>query len=222
MIDNLKRFREPLAWLAIALTLLGMGLTVWRLVAVWSTGTVAEAFQDVSGNWLNTPLMLVVVVIVLSCSLVTPAVGRAMLLARIAAGVLAAGVLLTLASVLMGMWASAAVAVALDFLGGLMDVAIKTILAATLWIFLRGVKAGRIETAPTTAPMPSIEKDAGAPAGLDTSKADSAQASTTWARDAAVGTVWWTAADAAAGEPGKDRMPEATDPVDPERPSTDA
>lgn len=32
MIENLKRTREPLAWILMGLILLGMGLTVGRLV----------------------------------------------------------------------------------------------------------------------------------------------------------------------------------------------
>jgi hypothetical protein len=215
MIENLKRFREPLAWLAIALTLLGIGLTAWRLVTDLRQGTVTESFQDVGGSWLNTPLTLVVVVIVLSCSLVTPALRRALVLTRVAAGVLGAGVLLTVASVLMGMWASAGVTVVLDLLGGLLDAAFKALVAATLWIFLRGVKAGRIETAPTTVPMPELNSEV-----PDQAPADAEPHTTTWSRDTAAGSVWWTAADAAAGEPGKDRMPEVADPVDAERPPT--
>lgn len=216
MIENLKRFREPLAWLAIALALLEIGLTAWRLVTNLGQGPVTEAFQDVGGSWLNTPLTLVVVVIVLSCSLVTPALRRALVLTRVAAGVLGAGVVLTFASVLMGMWASAGVGVVLDLLGGLLDAAFKALVAATLWIFLRGVRAGRIETAPTTAPMPQLNTE---PAGA--AAADPEPHATTWARDEAAGSVWWTANDAAAGAPGKDRMPEVADPAPSERPQTD-
>ncbi|MCE1174352.1 MAG: hypothetical protein LWW77_07055 [Propionibacteriales bacterium] len=215
MIENLKRFREPLAWLAIALTLLGIGLTAWRLVTGLREGTVTEAFQDVGGGWLNAPLTLVVVVIVLSCSLVTPALRRALVLTRIAAAVLGAGVLLTLASVLMGMWASFGATVLLDLLGGLLDAAFKALLAATLWIFLRGVKAGRIETAPRTVPMPQLPVET-----VEPGEATAEPQSTTWTRDAAAGSVWWTADAAAAGEPGKDRMPEVAEPAEAERPRT--
>lgn len=215
MIENLKRTREPLAWFLIALTLFWIGLTAWRLVTDLAQSTITEAFQDVGGSWLNTPLTLVVVVVVLSCSLVTPALRRALVITRIAAGVLAAGVLLTLASVLMGMWASAGVTVLLDLLGGLLDALFKALLAATLWIFLRGVKAGRIETAPTSVPMPQLVTESG-----ESTQPEAESPATTWTRDTAAGSVWWTAADAAAGEPGKDRMPEVAEPVDAERPQT--
>jgi hypothetical protein len=204
MIENLKRLREPLAWLVIALTLAGIGLTAWRLVTALGENSVTSAFQEAGGGWLNTPLTIVVVVIVLSCALATPALRRGMLLIRVAAGVLGAGVLLTVVSVLLGMWASAGVGVVLDMLGGLLDAAFKALLAGTLWVFLRGVKAGRIETAPTT--VAAVEVDP-VPEALAEQSIESS--STTEVRDAAAGSVWWTADDAAAGRPGKDRMPDS-------------
>jgi hypothetical protein len=200
MIENLKRIREPLAWIAIVLTVAGMGLAVWRLVTDFGEMSVFAAFQEVGSSWLNISFALLVVVIVMSCSLVAPATPRARLLTRIAAVVLSLGVALTLVSALMGMWASAVgLAVILDVFGGLLDVAFKALTAAALWVFLRGVKAGRIETASRVVPLPTQ-----AAAGTD---AESSTA-TTWSRDQAVGTVWRTAADAAAGAPGRDTMGE--------------
>jgi hypothetical protein len=200
MIENLKRIREPLAWTAIALTLLGMGLTVWRLVAAFGEMSVFAAFQEVGSGWLNFSFALLVVVTVMSCSLVTPATPRALLITRVAAILLSVGVMLTLVSALMGMWASAfGIAVVLDFLGGLLEVGFKALAAAALWVFMRGVSAGRIETAPKSSAVP-VASVAEQPAA------------TTWARDEAAGTVWWTAADAAAGAPGRDKMPEGEEP----------
>lgn len=201
MIENLKRIREPLAWTAIALTLLGMGLTGWRLVTDFGQMSVTEAFQEVGSSWLNISIALLVLVVVMSCSLVAPASPRALPITRVAAVVLSLGVVATLVSSLMGMWASAAgVGVVLDVLGGLLDVAFKALTAAALWVFLRGVKAGRIETAPKSADS-AVEKDAAAPTP------------TTWAREEASGTVWWTAAEAASGAPGRDKMPDGEEPT---------
>lgn len=204
MIENLKRIREPLAWTAIALTILNMGLTGWRLATALGHMSLIESLQEVGSSWLNISLALLVVVLVLSCSLVVPATRRAMAVARVALIVLSLGVLATLVSVLMGMWASAGATVVLDFLGGLLDVAFKALTAGTVWVFLRGVKAGRIETASATSPQPA-EGD-----GTSTTGADQAAetTTTTWSRDEAAGAVWWTAADAAAGEPGRDKMPD--------------
>jgi hypothetical protein len=201
MIENLKRIREPLAWTAIALTLLGMGLTGWRLATDFGKMSVPEAFQQDGSSWLNISIALLVVVVVMSCSLVAPASPRALPIAWVAAVVLSLGVVATLVSSLMGMWASAAgIGVVLDVLGGLLDVAFKALTAAALWVFLRGVKAGRIETAPKSADSAVDQEEVG-------------PRPTTWAREEASGTVWWTAAEAASGAPGRDKMPDGEEPT---------
>lgn len=212
MIENLKRVRELLSWVAIGLTVLGMGLTVWRLVTALNEMSVFQAFQEVGSGWLNFSIALLLVVLVLSCSLVAPATPRALLLAKLAAVVLSLGVLLTLVSVLMGMWASAAgIGVVLDVLGGLLDVGFKAITAGAIWVFLRGVKAGRIGTASPTAARPSPTP--AAPHSEQPSVEPVEPVATTWSRDQAAGAVWWTAADAAAGAPARDKMPESEEPT---------
>lgn len=194
MIDNLKRIREPLAWVALALVVANMALNAWRLATALTEASVAEAAQHVGGDWLNTTVALLVVVLVLSCSLVAPATRHALLLARVAVVVLSVGVALTLLSVLFGMWASAlGIGVVLDILGGLLDVVVKALVAGTVWVFLRGVKAGRIETALPQEPTTDGEGGSQVPAA---------------ANEPATGSVWWTAADAAAGAPAHERMPE--------------
>lgn len=195
MIENLKRTREPLAWILMGLILLGMGLTAGRLVTALDEMPVLAAFQEVGGLWMNFAIALALVIVVMTCSVVTPATPRAGLITRVAAVLLSLGVVLTLVSALLGMWASAlGIGVVLDVLGGLLDVAFKALLAGSLWVFLRGVKAGRIETAPQSAPTPPVISDA---------------ASAEDSSDSAAGTVWWTAADAASGAPGRDRMPDS-------------
>lgn len=194
MIENLKRSRETLSWILMGLVLLSMGLTGWRLGMALDEMPAVAAFQEVGGQWMNFAIGFVLVLVVMSCSWATPATPRANLITWAAAVLLTLGVVLTLASALMGMWASAAgIGVVLDVLGGLLDVVLKALLAGSLWIFLRGVKAGRIETAPSSAPTPPVV-------------AELAEEPT----ESATGTVWWTAADAASGAPGHDRMPQAT------------
>lgn len=200
MIENLKRLREPLTWVVLALVVAGMGLNVWRLVSALGAMPIPEAAQLVGGDWLNITVALLLAVLVLSCWLASPATPHAALLTKVAAIVLSVGVVLTALSVVFGMWASAlGVGVVLDVLGGLLDVVFKGLVAGTLWVFLHGVRAGRIETAPT-----QVEQ-------ADTAGPVDGQPST-WSSDAAAGTVWWTAADAAAGAPGHDRMPETEEP----------
>ena len=155
MIENLKRSRETLSWILMGLVLVGMGLTGWRFAMALGEMPAVAAFQEVGGQWMNFAISFVLVLVVMSCSWAAPATRHADLITRLAAVVLSLGVVLTLVSALMGMWASAAgIGVVLDVLGGLLDVALKALLAGSLWIFLRGVKAGRIETAPQSEPAP--------------------------------------------------------------------
>lgn len=195
MIENLKRIREPLAWVALALVVANMALNGWRLASALTDASLPEAAQHVGVDWLNTTVALLVVVLVLSCSLLTPATRHALLVARVTVVVLGVGVALTLLSVLFGMWASAlGIGVVLDVLGGLLDVVVKALVAGTVWVFLRGVKAGRIETALAPDSTEAETMTASADAGAD---------------EPVSGSVWWTAADAAAGAPAHDRMPAA-------------
>ncbi|HAM45563.1 MAG TPA: hypothetical protein DCM67_11170 [Propionibacteriaceae bacterium] len=198
MIENLKRTREPLAWILMGLILLGMGLTAGRLVTALEEMPVLAAFQEVGGLWLNFAIALALVIVVMTCSVVNPATPHAGLIAKVAAVLLSLGVVLTLVSAVLGMWASAlGIGVVLDVLGGLLDVAFKALLAGSLWVFLRGVKAGRIETAPQSAATPPVISEAPDPENSS---------------ESAAGTVWWTAADAASGAPGHDRMPDSEAP----------
>lgn len=198
MIENLKRSRETLSWILMGLVLVGMALTGWRLAMALGEMSAVAAFQEVGGQWMNFAIGFVLVLVVMSCSWAAPATRHADLITRLAAVLLTLGVLLTLVSVLMGMWASAAgIGVVLDVLGGLLDVVLKALLAGSLWVFLRGVKAGRIETAPQSEPAPP----------------QAAEPSADGVADPAAATVWWTAADAASGAPGHDRMP-PSEPVE--------
>jgi hypothetical protein len=192
MIENLKRSRETLSWILMGLVLVSMALTGWRFAMALGEMAPVAAFQEVGGQWMNFAISFVLVLVVMSCSWAAPATRHAHLITRLAAVLLTLGVLLTLISALMGMWASAAgIGVVLDVLGGLLDVALKAVLAGSLWVFLRGVKAGRIETAPPSQPAPT----------------EAPEPSADGAADPAAATVWWTAADAATGAPGHDRMP---------------
>ena len=195
MIENLKRIREPLAWVALALVVANMALNGWRLASALTDASLPEAAQHVGVDWLNTTVALLVVVLVLSCSLLTPATRHALLVARVTVVVLGVGVALTLLSVLFGMWASAlGIGVVLDVLGGLLDVVVKALVAGTVWVCRRGVKAGRIEAARAPDSTEAETMTGSADAGAD---------------EPVSGSVWWTAADAAAGAPAHDRMPAA-------------
>ena len=192
MVENLKRTREPVAWALIVLVLAGMGLTGWRLVTGLAEpdATIFTVFSDAALTWLNMSIAIPLVIVVMLCSLITPVSRRARVIAWVAAIVLTIGVVLTLVSNLLGMWASAySVGVVLDVLGGLFDLAFKALAAGSVWVLIRGVRGGQIET-PVDAP--------------------------TWSRSTASGTAWRTAAEAAAGAPGRPRIDEEPKPEQPQ------
>jgi hypothetical protein len=205
MIENLKRIREPLAWALIVLVVASMGLTGWRLVTGLDEpdATIFTVFSDAALSWLNMSIAIPLVIVVMLCVLITPMTRRARVVAWVAAIVLSVGVVLTLVSNLLGMWASAySVGVVLDVLGGLFDLAFKALAAGSLWVLIRGVRAGQIET-----PAPVVTGGVLDPeVTLEGGPAQPEQRSTTWSRTEASGTVWRTAAEAASGTPGRPRI----------------
>jgi hypothetical protein len=209
MIDNLRRIREPLAWALIVLVVLTMGLNGWKVFTSLSTpgeDTVFSTFADAGLSWLNMSIAIPLVIVVLLCSLLPPATPRASLVTWVAAIVLSVGVVLTLVSSLLGIWASAySAGVVLDVLGGLFDLAFKALAAGSLWVLIRGVRDGQIET-PAAAVSGDV-LDPGLPAAVEPGP----QAST-WTRSSASGSAWRTAADAAAGTPGLPRIEEEPQP----------
>lgn len=206
MIENLKRTREPLAWALIVLVLAGMVLTGWRLVTGLAEpdATIFTVFADAALSWLNMSIAIPLVILVMLCILITPMTRFARLVAWVAAIVLSIGVVLTLVSNLLGMWASAySVGVVLDVLGGLFDLAFKALAAGSLWVLIRGVRGGQIET-----PEPVVTGGVLDPAPAEQQPAEPEQKPTTWSRTSASGTAWRTAAEAASGTPGRPRIDE--------------
>lgn len=210
MIENLKRIREPLAWALIVLVIAGMALTGWRLVTGLDEpdATIFTVFSDAALSWLNMSIAIPLVIVVMLCVLITPMTRLARVVAWVAAIVLSVGVVLTLISNLLGMWASAySVGVVLDVLGGLFDLAFKALTAGALWVLIRGVRAGQIET-------PASETTGGVlePAAPVATEAEPEKRSSSWSRTEASGTAWRTAAEAAAGTPGRPRIDEEQQP----------
>ena len=108
-----------------------------------------------------------------------------------AATVMTIGTVLTVLGALLGLPASSgALAVVLEVLGGLLDVVLKIVGAVTLWLIHRGMSAGRIQVAPAV-----VAEEA--PAIAEAS--EPAPPAPTWAPDAASGSVWTSASDAASG-----------------------
>lgn len=201
MIENLKRIREPLTWAVLAIVAANLVLGVVQVVLhMRQNPDIFAAFAEAGGSLLNVSLLIALVALVCTCFFITPATPHALLVTMVAAVVTTIGVLLTLISTVLGLVASVnTVSAVLEIIGGLLDLALKALAAGVLWVLIRGVHAGRIDTAAAAAPRNTEPlPPASTPA-------------TTWQRDEAAGAVWRTAEDAATGAPGATRMPEAGD-----------
>lgn len=200
MIENLKRIREPLTWAVIVLVAANLVLGIVELVRqVQQEVPLFEAFQALGGSLMSMSLVIAVIALVSTCFFIAPATRHARLVTLVAALVLSVGVVLTLISYLLGaIAADDPFGRVVEIVGSLIDLLLKAVGAGALWVLLRGVTAGRIDTAPRAEPVAEVEEAAAEPSA----------ARTTWQRDEAAGAMWQTADDAAAGVPGAVRMPE--------------
>ena len=191
MVENLLRLREPVAWIVVGVTAVSIVLAVVRFVLALGSGApFSAAAQDVSLEAMSLTLVLAVVALVIASVFHAPVAGARRLVPA-AATVVTIGTLLTVLGALLGLPASSgALAVVLEVLGGLLDVVLKVVGAVTLWLIHRGMSAGRIHVAPAVV----VEE---APATAEAS--ESAPPAPTWAPDAASGSVWTSASDAASG-----------------------
>lgn len=206
MIDNLKRVREPLTWAVIAVVAANIVLGIVHLVVqLQQSEPVYAAFQEIGSSLMNLTLVVAVVALVCTCFFIAPATPHALLVTRVAAGVLSVGVVLTLVCSALGVAASAnPVGVAFEIIGTLLDLILKALAAGVLWVLMRGVHAGRIDTAaPAALPAP-VEAEPAAAAD---------EVPTTWQRSEAAGAVWRTADEAATGIRGASRLPASDTPA---------
>lgn len=205
MIDNLKRIREPLTWAVIAVVAANLVLGMVQLVLQLQQAVpVFEAFQEIGSSLMNLTLVVSIVALVCTCFFTTPATPHALLVTRVAAGVLTVGVVLTLVCSMLGVAASASpLSVAFEIIGSLLDLILKALAAGALWVLLRGVDAGRIDTAQTAAELVA-EVESEVEPEVEPEVDDSP---TVWQRSEAAGAVWRTAEEAATGAPGSARLP---------------
>jgi hypothetical protein len=203
MIENLKRIREPLAWAVIVLVAANLVLGIVQLVVQLQQAVpVFAAFQAIGSSLMNMSLVIAVVALVCTCFFIAPATRHAHAVTLVAAIVLSIGVVLTAICTVLGVVAAGnAFGVVMEIIGGLLDLLLKAIAAGALWVLLRGVRAGRIDTAAPA--VPAVIEPAPAPADLP----DPVEPRTTWQRGDASGAVWRTADEAASGAPGAARMP---------------
>lgn len=203
MTEYFKRVREPFAWAVLAVLVASMVLGVVQTVRqVQAEVPVFAAFQAIGGNLMNISVVLILIVLVCTCLFVSPATRNALLITKLAAWVVTVGVAATLAVNVLGIFATPNFfAVMVEVLGGLVDLVLKALGAGALWVLARGVDAGRIEAASaSTGTLVRPESPEPVPA-------------TVWQPAEAVGTAWGTAADAAAGAPGRSRLDAVVPPT---------
>ncbi|MDO5535101.1 MAG: hypothetical protein Q4F65_10675 [Propionibacteriaceae bacterium] len=209
MLDNLLRLREPAAWILIAVAAVSSVLAVVRFVLRMSSGVVPlpAAAQDVALEALSLSLLLAVIAVVIACVFQPPPVAGARRIVLAAAVVVTIGTALTIVGALGGVSASAGtLAVVLELLGGLLDIVLKVVGTVTLWLIHRGLSAGRIEGGPGRASGAVLAGEPAAATAVTDGDADADDAvkapekpQPTWTPDAASGSVWTSASDAAAG-----------------------
>ena len=193
MIENLKRVREPVTWTILLAIVASMALSVVSLVRQVSGPEAREAvfaaFASIASNAMNLTLVVSLVALVCLCLFIAPPTPHAVGLARAALIVVSLGTLLTIVATALGVAASAGVAgIIFELLGGLLDIALKSAAVAVLWVIHRAVSAGRL------AAPPAIEQEEPLP-----TRAIIPDAPPVWRPTEATGSVWATAADAAAG-----------------------
>lgn len=189
MIENLKRLREPVAWIVLAVTAASIVLAVVRFVIEVSTGEpLATAAQTMSLTVMNLTFVFLVVALAWAAVFVPPPLPRARLLVGWSAIVVTLGTLLTLFGAIGGLaTGDSAMSVVFEFLGGVLDIVLKAVGTVTLWLMYRGVRGGRFQADVARAGAAADQQNPWPP--------------TTWAPDAATGAVWTSAADAASGAP---------------------
>lgn len=148
MLVTLKRIRETVTWvvLAIICAWLVLGVVRLSLLLFKEQAPLFAAFQEIGLSIMNLSLVIALVGLVCACLFVPPATPRAVLLARLSAWVLAIGTLLQLVCLLLGVAASHnAFGVIMEILGGLLDIVLKAVAAGVLWVLVRGVRSGRLD-----------------------------------------------------------------------------
>ncbi|WP_040161545.1 hypothetical protein [Nigerium massiliense] len=191
MVENVKRFREPAAWIVLAIVVAGMVLSAVRLANALTREHVpaSEAFQDAANSGLNLTALVLLVAAVCVCHYVGTPSPNARRLALWSAVTVTVGVVLTIIATGAGLSASAGtLGVVLEALGGLLSIVLKALAAAVLWIVYRASGRPRVEAEPPAA----IE-------GAAEPEEDEQRPAAVWRPSEASGSVWTTAAQAASG-----------------------
>lgn len=158
---------------------------------------LTAAAQDVALTAMNLTLVIVVVALVWVCVVAAPTPRTSLI--GVAASVVTIGTLVTIVGTSIGASASAGtLAVVFEILGGLLDIVVKLVATGTLWLLLRGVRAGRMAPAPQQ--LPALEDEA--QQGETDSEAAQPAVAVGWSADPTQGAAWASAEDAAHGAAG--------------------
>lgn len=201
MVENFKRFRQPLTILLQLVIAAGMAISIVRLVVELTAekAPVAAAFQDIANSVMPFSLVVVLAVFNWLCLFVAPATKDAVRLIRISTWLVTIGTILTLVATVLGLSASAGTfAVIMEFLGGLLDILLKTAVAVVLGVVSGAIRRGTMTPKPT-----EVEAAPAAPEAVVAEPEPEASAPS-WRPAEATGAVWNTAEQAAAGEPAAD------------------
>lgn len=190
MIENLKRLREPVAWIVIAVTAMSIVLAIVRFGFELSTSVpLTSAAETVALTAMNLTLVVLCLAVTWVSIFVPPQVPRAGVIAWWAAMLVSFGTVLTLVGAIAGLvGADDAVAVIFGFLGVILDIVLKGVATVVLWLMYHGVHVGRF-TVHDTSPSDADDEQ------------QKPRPPTTWAPGQATGAAWTTAADAASGAP---------------------
>ncbi|MEL4505217.1 hypothetical protein AAEX63_11510 [Luteococcus sp. H138] len=189
MAETVKRFRETVAQVVLGISVLYILLSLVRGgYLVYRHTPLAETARQLGGSSLSIVMVLLVVAATLACVLVRPVTPKGRKLVRTGAVVIGIAALLEAAFLVMGVFNThvSIFVTALEVLGGVLEVAIKTVAAHLLW------RAG----ARAPEPVPAVEQQASTEVAV-VAEPERQQAS--WRADQAAGAVWTRAGDAASG-----------------------
>lgn len=189
MAESVKRFRETVARVVLGISVVYILMSLVRGgYLLYRQTPITETARLLGGSSLSIVMVLLVVATALACLLVRPATPKGRRLARAGALVIGLAALLEAIFLVTGVFdAHVTIFVTvLEVLGGLLEVAIKSVAAHVLWR-----AAGQ-----APEPIPVVEE---APASTEVAVAEPEVQQASWRADQAAGAVWTRAGDAATG-----------------------
>lgn len=202
MLDVLKKYREPLAWLTLTLVVASGVRQVVALVAALVRGYTFPQAASVYGYVLHTLGYLVLVALVLACVAVKPPTPHAGRLSLVALWV---GLVATSLDLVFGIASlfhrpGDGLMIFYGAVGALITVGFKAALTAVAWAIHRAATrlapGSGLEAAP---PSPVVEAAGSSTSSPATSSGAVAPQRPTWQPTEASGGAWHRAGDAATG-----------------------